>query len=53
VTERRTIEKLLRQQAALANFGSFAFEERDLKKVVTEAVHVCAERGLVLVIPVR
>ena len=38
-----TIEKLLRQQAALANFGSFAFRESDLKKVLTEAARVCAE----------
>ncbi|HYK81003.1 MAG TPA: histidine kinase dimerization/phosphoacceptor domain -containing protein [Micropepsaceae bacterium] len=43
MSERRTIEKLLRQQAALANFGSFAFRERDLKNVLTEAARVCAE----------
>jgi two-component sensor histidine kinase len=43
MSEKRTIEKLLRQQAALANFGSFAFRERDLKKVLTEAARVCAE----------
>lgn len=39
----RTIEKLLRQQAALANFGSFAFGETDLEKVLFEAARICAE----------
>jgi two-component sensor histidine kinase len=43
MSEQHTIERLLRQQAALANFGSFAFKERDLKKVLTEAARVCAE----------
>ncbi len=38
----RTIEKLLRQQAALAQFGSFAFKERDLLKILTEAARICA-----------
>ncbi len=38
-----SISKLLRQQAALAAFGSFAFRERDLQKVLTEAARVCAE----------
>lgn len=38
----RTIEKLLRQQAALANFGSFAFGEADLQKVLSEAARICA-----------
>jgi signal transduction histidine kinase/CheY-like chemotaxis protein len=37
------VEKLLRQQAALARFGSFALRERDLMKILTEAVRVCAE----------
>jgi len=43
VTGVRTIEKLLRQQAALAHFGSFAFSEPDLQKVLNEAAHLCAE----------
>jgi two-component sensor histidine kinase len=43
VTETRTIEKLLRQQAALANFGSFAFGETDLQKILTEAALICAQ----------
>jgi signal transduction histidine kinase/CheY-like chemotaxis protein len=34
---------LLRQQAALARFGSFALREWDLIKILTEAVRVCAE----------
>ncbi len=38
----RTVEKLLRQQAALAAFGSFAFRETDLLKVLTEAARICA-----------
>jgi len=37
------IKKLLRQQAALAGFGSFAFREADIAKVLTEAARVCAE----------
>ncbi len=41
VTE-RTVEKLLRQQAALAAFGSFAFRETDLLKILTEAARICA-----------
>jgi two-component sensor histidine kinase len=42
VTETRTIEKLLRQQAALANFGGFAFAENDLQKILNEAARICA-----------
>lgn len=38
----RTVEKLLRQQAALAEFGSFAFRETDLHKIITEAARICA-----------
>jgi hypothetical protein len=38
----RTVEKLLRQQAALAAFGSFAFRETDLNKILTEAARICA-----------
>ena len=37
-----TVGKLLRQQAALAAFGSFAFHEPDLTKVLTEAARTCA-----------
>ena len=43
MTETRTIEKLLRQQAALANFGGFAFGENDLQKILTEAARICAQ----------
>jgi hypothetical protein len=43
VTEIRTIEKLLRQQAALASFGSFAFDENDLQEILTEAARICAQ----------
>jgi two-component sensor histidine kinase/DNA-binding response OmpR family regulator len=35
--------RLLRQQAALAAFGSFALGENDLGKVLTEAARVCAD----------
>jgi len=37
------VRKLLRQQAAIASFGSFALRESDLLKVLTEAARVCAE----------
>lgn len=37
------VRKLLRQQAALASFGSFALRQGDLLKVLTEAARVCAE----------
>jgi two-component sensor histidine kinase/ActR/RegA family two-component response regulator len=37
------VARLLRQQAALAAFGSFALGENDLGKVLTEAARVCAE----------
>lgn len=37
------VGKLLRQQAAIARFGSFALRERDLLKILTEAARVCAE----------
>ena len=36
------IHKLLRQQAAIASFGSFALREADLHKVLTEAARACA-----------
>ena len=39
----KAIARLLRQQAALAAFGSFALGESDLGKVLTEAARVCAE----------
>ena len=37
------VDKLLRQQAAIAGFGSFALRQSDLLKVLTEAARVCAE----------
>jgi signal transduction histidine kinase len=37
------VQKLLRQQAAIARFGSFALRQPDLNKILTEAVRVCAE----------
>jgi signal transduction histidine kinase len=37
------VRKLLRQQAAIAKFGGFALRERDLMKILTEAVRVCAD----------
>ena len=36
------VRKLLRQQAALASFGSFALAQSDLQIVLTEAARVCA-----------
>jgi two-component sensor histidine kinase len=41
-SDNRTVEKLLRQQASLAAFGSFAFRETDLLKILTEAARICA-----------
>lgn len=43
MTSSRTIDRLLRQQAALAQFGGFAFYEPDLQKILTEAARICAE----------
>ena len=37
------VRKLLRQQAAIARFGSFSLREPDLLKILTEAARVCAE----------
>jgi two-component sensor histidine kinase len=37
------VQKLLRQQAALARFGGFALKQNDLHKILTEAARVCAE----------
>src|SRR5580704_4340761 len=37
------VRKLLRQQAAVAGFGSFALRQSDLMKVLTEAARVCAD----------
>ncbi len=38
----KTVERLLRQQAALAKFGSFAFKEPDRLTILTEAARICA-----------
>jgi two-component sensor histidine kinase len=38
----RDIDGLLRQQAALAAFGTFAFQETDLAKILNEAARICA-----------
>jgi two-component sensor histidine kinase len=37
------VRKLLRQQAAVAGFGSFALRQNDLMTVLTEAARVCAD----------
>jgi two-component sensor histidine kinase len=37
------VRKLLRQQAAIAAFGSFALRQSDLLTVLTEAARVCAD----------
>ncbi len=39
----RQVERLLRQQAALARFGSFAFGEPSLQAILSEAARICAE----------
>src|ERR1700729_2726422 len=38
----RDIQRLFRQQAALAAFGTFAFRENDLVKILDEAARICA-----------
>jgi signal transduction histidine kinase/CheY-like chemotaxis protein len=43
VTDAAKMQKLLRQQTAIAWFGSFALRELDLTNILTEAVRVCAE----------
>ena len=43
MTSDRTVDRLLRQQAALAEFGSFAFGETDLQKILIEASRICAQ----------
>ncbi|MBC7576133.1 MAG: GAF domain-containing protein, partial [Tardiphaga sp.] len=37
------LQKVLRQQAAIARFGTFALRELDLMKILTEAARVCAD----------
>jgi signal transduction histidine kinase/CheY-like chemotaxis protein len=37
------MQELLRQQTAIARFGSFALRELDLTNILTEAVRVCAD----------
>jgi len=37
------VRKLLRQQSAIASFGSFALRQNDLMKVLNEAARACAE----------
>jgi two-component sensor histidine kinase len=41
--EQDDLTRVLRQQAALAEFGGFAFDEPDLRKVLTEAARLCAQ----------
>jgi two-component sensor histidine kinase len=37
------VDRLLRQQAALADFGSYAFREPSLSNILTEAARICAD----------
>jgi two-component sensor histidine kinase len=41
--QERGVARLLRQQEALASFGSYAFREKVLLNILTEAARVCAE----------
>lgn len=43
MSDTKIIDKLRRQQSAIAHFGSFALHEKDLKKILNEAVRICAE----------
>jgi len=42
-TSERSVARLLRQQASLAAFGSFAFRATDLLAILNEAARLCAE----------
>jgi len=39
----RAVDKLLRQQSALADFGTFALHENALATILSEAVRICAD----------
>jgi two-component sensor histidine kinase len=39
---KRSLTRVLRQQAALAAFGSFAFRETNLQSILDEAARICA-----------
>jgi two-component sensor histidine kinase/DNA-binding response OmpR family regulator len=43
VDDAAKVRKLLRQQAAIAGFGSFALRQPDLLKTLSEAARACAE----------
>jgi len=43
MNNRSEVERLLRQQGALADFGTFAFQENDLQAVLMEAARICAQ----------
>lgn len=43
MSDPEVMDGLRRQQTALANFGTFAFHEPNLEKILTEAARVCAE----------
>jgi len=43
VTDAAKMEKLLRQQTAIARIGSFALRELNLTNILTEAARVCAD----------
>ena len=43
LTKSDAVMKLLRQQAALAAFGTFAFQESDVSKILNEAARICAD----------
>jgi two-component sensor histidine kinase len=42
-SEPNELSRLLRQQAALADFGSYAFREPSLLNILTEAARICAD----------
>jgi len=55
VTDAAKMQELLRQQTAIARFGSFALRELDLTNILTEAVRVCARASASLQpgVPIR
>ena len=42
-SDKTTIKKLFHREKALADFGTFAFRETELRKILNEAASVCAD----------
>ena len=40
---KKSIEKILRSETAIAEFGSYAFSEKDVARILEQACIICAE----------